>query len=739
LGAALALSPLLAAGQSVTRERGAEVFQSHCARCHIDIELNVRLGNWIGLPATELHQRIRATMPGDSPGSLTDEEYLAATLHVLGMTATTVPGRAIEESALAGLSIEAAAGDGSVAGAEVAWSEYNGNLAAQRYTELDQINADNFAMLEVAWTWSAGMFGPSPEFKNVSSPLMVDGTLYVTVGATRNVAAIDAVSGQLLWIWRPQEGERFTAAPRKNSGRGLAYWEKDGISRIITVTPGYHMVSLNPATGEPDPNFGAAGWIDLKQGLRLGEGRKDIDIGSSMPPLVIDDVIVVGSAHAVSYRPPSAANVKGDVRGFDARTGKLLWTFHTIPAAGEPGFETWLEGSADFTGNAGVWGTMSADPELGLVYLPVESATGDRYGGDRPGNNLFSSSLVAVNAKSGEMRWYYQLVHHDIWDYDNPSAPILADLPNGRKVVVQLTKQSFAYVFDRVTGEPIWPIVERPVPQTDVPGEWTAPTQPFPTKPAPYDQQGILDEDLVDFAPEILAAAKEAVADYRLGPLFQPPSLAEADDGTIGTLNVPSSQGGSNWEGGALDPETGILYVPSRTFVEVLSLAGDPGSTVRFVQSFGRAPRVMETLQVIKPPWGRITAIDLNSGDHLWQIANADTPEDVRSLPALAGVTLPRTGIPTKAGLLVTPSILIAGEGWTGSAVLRAHDKRTGEILAAVDLPATQAGQPITYLIDDKQYIAMFVGDGTAPAQIVTLSLPDEPAPVAATPRADGN
>jgi quinoprotein glucose dehydrogenase len=607
---------------------------------------------------------------------------------------------------------------------EVPWPEYNGNLAAQRYTPLDQIRPDNFAKLKVAWSWSAGLFGPTPEFRNVSSPLMVDGTLFVTVGATRDVAAIDARSGQLLWTWRSREGERFDNAPRKNSGRGLAYWRGEKGGRILTMTPGYYLVALNPATGEPDPEFGAGGWVDLRVGLRLGAGRADVDVGSTSPPLVMNDVIVVGTAQAVSYRPPSRANVKGDVRGFDARTGKLLWTFHTIPTASEPGYESWLGGSAEWSGNGSVWAPISGDPQLGLVYLPTESATGDRYGGDRPGANLYTSSLVAVDVRTGERRWHYQLVHHDIWDYDNPSAPILADLPNGRKIVVQLTKQSFAYVFDRVTGKPVWPIVERRVPKSDVPGEWTAPTQPFPTRPAPYDRQGILDADLIDFTPEIRKLAREAVAKYRLGPLFQPPSLATAQDGTIGTLNVPSSQGGSNFEGGALDPATGMLYVPSRTFVEVLSLEHDPKSTVPWVQSFGRAPRVLEELQVVKPPWGRITAIDLNTGEHRWQIANADTPEAIRRLPALQGVDLPRTGIPTKSGLLVTPSMLIAGEGWTGGPVLRAHDKATGAVLATLALPASQSGPPMTYQLDGKQYLTMFVGDGKTAAQILTLTLP---------------
>jgi glucose dehydrogenase len=361
---------------------------------------------------------------------------------------------------------------------------------------------------------------------------------------------------------------------------------------------------------------------------------------------------------------------------------------------------------------------------LGLVYLPVEAATGDRYGGDRPGANLFANSLVAVDIKTGVPLWYYQIIHHDIWDWDNPSAPILADLPNGKRIVVQLTKQSFAYVLDRGTGRPVWPILERRVPASDVPGEWTSPTQPFPSMPKPYDRQGFTDADLIDFTPDVLAVARAAAKQYRLGPLYTPPSLADAADGTIGTLSMPSATGGANWEGGAVDPETGVLYVPSRTAVEVLTLTHDAkASSVRYIQGNGRAPKVLESLPLVKPPWGRITAIDLNSGQHLWWMANADTPKAVLQHPALAGVPLPRTGIATRAGLLLTKSLLFAGEGWGGTPILRAHDKTTGKILAEVPLPSTQAGQPVTYLHAGKQYIAMFVGDGKSPGELVALSL----------------
>lgn len=605
------------------------------------------------------------------------------------------------------------------------WPDYGGNMAAQRYSPLDQINAENVSELEIAWRLPTANFGPRPESNATSTPIEIDGVLYATLGATRNVAAIDATSGQILWLWRPQEGERFDNAPRKGSGRGISFWTDGEKRRIMTITPGFFLVSLDADTGIPDPSFGDNGRVDMFDGLRLGQGREDIDIGSSMPPFVMNDVIVVGPAHRVSMRPPSKFNVKGDVRGYDARTGEELWVFRTIPQRGDVGYETWQDGGAEISGNAGVWAPMSGDPELGHVYLPVESSTGDRYGGDRPGDNLFANSLVALDIKTGERQWHYQLIHHDIWDWDNPSAAVLADLPNGRKVAMQVTKQSWVYTFDRVTGEPIWPIVETPVPAGDVPGEWYSPTQPFPTKPAPFDRQGFSEDDLIDFTPELRAEALTAIQRFRLSPsVYSPPSLAEADDGTVGTLALPDAIGGANWEGSALDPETGILYIPSRTNVALLSVAKDENSDVAFSQSYGvRVPRI-KGLPLVKPPYGRITAIDMNSGEHVFQVANADTPERIANNPALEGLDIPATGVATRSGLLVTKTLLFVGEGVGGGPTLRALDKQTGEVVAKIELPNTQTGVPMTYEHDGKQYIAMVVsGSGTA-AEIVAYALP---------------
>jgi glucose dehydrogenase len=635
---------------------------------------------------------------------------------LLGMGAIALSGTAVSQT---GTSVY----DGD-------WPDYHGNPQAQRYSALDQINADNVADLEIAWQFSTANFGPTTDFNNPSTPIEIDGVLYANIASTRNVVALDATTGQVLWLWRPDEGTRFDEAPRKGAGRGVAYWTDGDEKRVIDVTPGYHLVSLDAETGIPDPNFGSNGVVDLMVGLRNADDPRFPypDIGLSAAPFVMDDVIVVGAAHRVGMRPRSKANVKGDVRGFDARTGELLWTFHTIPERGEVGFETWLDGGIEFTGNAGVWSPISGDPERGLVFLPVESATGDRFGADRPGDNLFSSSLVALDIKTGERKWHYQITHHDIWDWDLPAAAIMADLPNGNDVVMQITKQGWVFTFDRDTGEPVWPIEERPVPQGDVPGEYYSPTQPYPTKPALFDRAGFSEDDLIDWTPEIKALALEAVDGFRLSPsVYSPPSLADASDGTRGTLSLPSSTGGANWEGAAMDPETGILYVPSRTALAVMSLDKDEESDLDLSASFGvRVPRV-QGLEIVKPPYGRVTAIDMNSGEHLWMIANADTPDSIANHRLLEGVDIERTGIPTRAGVLVTKTLLFVGEGTGGpgaSPIFRAVDKATGEILAEIDLPNNQSGLPFTYEHDGKQYLAMFVSGGGQPATLVAYTLP---------------
>jgi quinoprotein glucose dehydrogenase len=634
-------------------------------------------------------------------------------------------------------SLTAAADDAGTVAAEsprppehdyVEWPRYGGNLAGHRYSPLDQINRDNVADLEIAWRFYAGNYGPRPEQKNEATPLMIGGVLYTTVGSTRNVVAIDPVTGETLWIWRPNDGEeRFARAPRKNSGRGLSYWtDGQGNERLIVVTPGFYLVALDPGTGRQVPGFGENGVVDLMLGVR-GEVNDKSSIGNTSPALIVGNTVIVGPAHDVAMRPPSKANLKGDVRAYDVRTGRRLWTFHTIPEPGEPGYETWLEDSAEYTGNAGVWARMSADEELGLVYVPVEAPLSDRYGGERPGYNLYGNSLVCLDAETGEIVWYQQLIHHDIWDWDNPTAPILMDLVvDGEplKAVAQITKQAWVYTFDRVTGEPVWPIEEQPVPMSDVPGEWTAATQPFPTKPAPFDRQGFGEGDLIDFTPELRAEALEGIKIFRTGPMYTPPSLSMAPDGTRGTLSLPSATGGANWEGGTYDPETGILYVGSYTVATVMALEPAPGfSDIRYITGGGAELPWLSGLPLAKPPWGRITAINMHTGEHEWMIANGPTPDDVTNNPALAGVDIPPTGRATRAMLLATKTLLFGTDGWGGTPVLRAYDKASGEEIAAIELPGMSSGLPMSYSVDGRQFITIAVA-GQRGAELVALALP---------------
>lgn len=616
----------------------------------------------------------------------------------------------------------------------VEWRSYHGNNRSDRYSPLDQIDKDNVARLELAWRWKADNAGPRPEFKNETTPLMVNGVLYFTAGSRRNVVAIDAASGETLWMWRMDEGPRGDKAPRKNSGRGVAYWSDGrGDDRIVTVTPGYHLVALSAKTGVPVGTFGTNGVVDLMQDTgQPPENTADPigHIGNTSPPLISHDVVVVPAALESGFNPISKTNVPGHVRGFDVRTGKQLWLFRTVPIKGEAGNETWEGESWKYTGNTGVWAPISADEALGYIYLPVETPTSDFYGGHRLGDNLFSTSLVCLDVRTGKRVWHFQIIHHDVFDYDNPTAPILVDATvDGKpvKTVVQLTKQSFAYVFDRVTGKPVWPMEERPVPQSDVPGERTSPTQPIPTKPPPYDLQGVTEDVLIDFTPELHAEALTIAKQYRWGKLFSPASLADASDGTKGTLLLPGDSGGVLWEGGAADAETGMLYVGSSTDPEVLALTKNPKSDLNYGVPSIAAPGP-RGLSLVKPPYGRITAIDLNSGDKVWQIPNGDTPPNLRNHPALQGVELGRTGSPSRAGILVTKSLLFAGEGWGGQPMFRALDKKTGAILWETKLPGMQTGLPMTYMVGGKQYVVFTVGDPKTehPAELIAFRLAEK-------------
>jgi quinoprotein glucose dehydrogenase len=571
------------------------------------------------------------------------------------------------------------------------------------------------------------------------------------------------------WMHAEDEGVRGRNAPRTGAGRGLAYWSgpNGADRRVIYVTPGYRMFALDARTGIPIPGFGRNGVVDLKL-----EADQDVDLdttelGLNATPLVVGDVIVVGAAHRPGSAPRTMRNAKGYVRGYDVRTGRRLWIFHTIPKPGEFGYDTWLDGSADRNGNTGVWAQMSADPELGLVYLPVEMPTGDYYGGNRPGANLFADSIVAIDYRTGQRKWHYQTVHHDVWDWDLACAPILFDMNvNGRtiKALAQPTKQAFLFVLNRETGEPIWPIEERPVPQSDVPNERTSPTQPFPTRPAPFDRQGVTEDDLLDLTPALKAEAIEVAKRYKMGPLFTPPVLSSLD-GPLATLQLPAEVGGANWPGGSFDPESNFLYIHSHTAVYLNGLvAANPAqSDMGFVAGQARAAGAgaraagaaaggrgaggaggaagrgagggrgtVQGLPLIKPPYDRITAYDMSTGDIVWQKTHSSTPDDIKNHPALKGLNLPRLGQPgrTFIGVLTTKNLLIAGEGGVHTnaagrrvALLRAYDKRTGADVGEVEMPARQTGSPMSYQIDGKQFIVLAVS-GSDGAELLAYSLP---------------
>ena len=623
---------------------------------------------------------------------------------------------------------------------DLEWRTYGSDLASTRYSPADQINADNFNDLELAWSLSTDNFGPEPEFNFQSTPLMVDGVIYSTAGTRRAVFAADAATGELLWTHRLDEGERGANAPRRRSGRGLAFRDNDGAGEIFYVTPGYQLIGLDAATGRQLASFGDNGLIDLKQNMDQEIDLVTGEVGLHAAPIVAGDTILIGAAHLPGSAPRTLENVKGYIRGFDANTGDRKWIFHTIPTADEFGNDTWLNDSWRYTGNTGVWGQMTVDEDLGIAYFATEMPTNDYYGGHRHGDNLYSDSLIAVDLETGERLWYYQFIHHDVWDWDLPCAPILVDITvDGReiKAIAQPTKQTWLYVFDRVTGEPVWPIEERSVEASTVPGELLAPTQPYVTKPPAYDRQGVSVDDLIDFTPELRVEAERIASNYRLGPIFTPPTVSEPD-GPWGTLMLPSQAGGTNWGGGSFDPETGIIYLYTYTQVVSLGLINDPErSEMDFIR--GRASEVsardaaltIEGIPIIKPPWGRITAIDLNEGEILWQVPHGETPDNIRNHPRLAGVDIPRTGRVGRIGTLNTKTLVIAGEGGVFTtpsgeqgAMLRAYDKLTGEEGGEVYMPAPQSGSPMTYVLDGVQYIVVAVSGSGRSGQLLAYRLP---------------
>ncbi len=686
------------------------------------------------------------------------------------------------------------------------WRYWGGDAWSTRYSSLDQINASNFDSLEIAWQWSAAPFGADEYYR--TTPLYANGRLF-TVATTRRVAmAIDPEKGETLWMWRLNEGIRWQKAPRQFAGRGLAYWTDGGAERVVVVTPGYHMASLDAKTGIPDPNFGKGGVVDLMEGLgfplvrlavddsgpiqfsdvyparaaRPGEGWDPVkkigadgtvgidpvhgQIANSSPAIIVGDVIVVGNSAIHGYYPVRVRNLPGYIRGFDIRTGRQLWVFNLVPQPGEFGAETWESGSKIGTEGVGkndAWATYSADPELGLVYIPVGMPLMDEYGGHRPGANLYGNSIVAIDVKTGQRKWHFQMVHHDIWDYDTPMAPNLMDITvNGRlrRAIAQPTKQGWLYTFDRATGEPIWPIVERRVLQSEVPGEKSWPTQPIPTKPAPYAQQGLQDQDVIDYTPAIRDSALKIARQCRMGPYYIPPSPTDGTGRYRCSWYAPGASGGVNIDGGASwDPETGMLYVASLSGLSTAQVQKDPCSEFRYssprdncgkigaldpppgytartdnpMDSFaGRAAFArIGGISILKPKeLGGITAYDMNSGDKKWWSTNGGylpTPKIDTGL--FAGVTLLPQPAGGQAQILTTKTLMIHGTGRSGGvggnaqARLFALDKATGKPVGALRIPSRTTAVPMTFLHNGKQYIVFATGQG-ASTSLVALTLP---------------
>jgi quinoprotein glucose dehydrogenase len=676
------------------------------------------------------------------------------------------------------------------------WPHYTADLRGSKYSPLDQIDASNFSKMEVAWRFKTDNLGPRPENKLEGTPLAINGTLYTTAGTRRAVVALNGRTGEQKWMYSMDEGERATRwAPRQLSGRGLSYWtDGKGDERILYVTTGYRLVALNAKTGVPIQGFGDKGVVDLKVGIMIGKDGKQVqadleksEIGLHSTPTIVGDVAIIGSSMFEGLGYLYATNVKGNVRAFDVRTGKKLWTFETMPGPGEFGHETWENGSWAYTGNTGVWTQITVDPEAGLVYLPVETPTIDEYGGNRPGDNLFAESLVAVDLKTGKRKWHFQFVHHPLWDHDMSSAPLLMDVTidgKPRKVVAVPSKQGWLYVFDRITGVPIWPIEEKPVPQSTMAHEKTAKTQPFPSKPPAYSRTHVAESDLVDFTPALRAKALENLKLFRWEQIpYVPPTGPESK--LLGAINIANTSGGVNWPGSGFDPETGIFYTQAGNAAVTVAhydheefdrvspegqmkigrkprwenepnyglrpegrapggfgpggpgggagrpgAAGAPGAPLT-----GRAALVqgLEGLPIVKPPYGVMAAIDVNKGDLLWQVPHGDTPDVVRNHPLLKGMNIGKTGQSGSVGVMVTKTLVISGDpqpttmpGRARGAMLRAYDKKTGAQVGEVLMPAQISGSPMTYMLDGRQYIVVAVSGGNYTGEYISFALPQQ-------------
>lgn len=644
------------------------------------------------------------------------------------------------------------------------WRYIGGDAWHTRYSPLDQITGDNFNDLDVAWVWRGDNFGPTPLSVSRSTPLYVDGLLYTVAGERRTVAAIDPSSGETVWVFREPHTTRFDRGMRNGYGKGVAYGDIDGRGVIYISSPAFFLYALDAKTGLPLENWGGdvnltgfpqTGTVDLIPDLisdwgpwqswdgapydaDLGVPRELGHITSSSPPIVVNGVVIVGNSAEQGYHQTRIEMVPGDILAYDARTGEHKWKFHVIPRPGEFGHETWENDAWRWTGDVSSWAPMSADPERGLVYIPTNPPTIDFYGGFRPGDGLFGTSVIALDVQTGERKWHFQTVHHDIWNFDNPTAPVAMDVTVNNEripIVVQTTKQGLAYTFNRATGEPVWPIEERPVPQSEVPGEQLSPTQPFPTRPLPYEMLGLTEDDLIDFTPELREEALEIVKNYRLGPIFNPPIQTGHPSGLRSFVSCPS--GATNIHGPtSADPETGILYVStvrgcrSENIVPG-SLLDEPddimttGTTIADFAVVNRGDfRGPQGLPIYKPPYSRIVAIDMNTGEHLWEALNGETPERIRNHPALRNVDLPNTGQTSRAVTMATKTLLLTAEGSGGASVLHALDKASGDRIGTVELPAPGQYGMMGYMHEGRQYIVVQIAGRDLPGSLVALRLP---------------
>ncbi|MDZ7630155.1 MAG: pyrroloquinoline quinone-dependent dehydrogenase [Gemmatimonadaceae bacterium] len=617
------------------------------------------------------------------------------------------------------------------------WPTPSGDPGAMRYAPIADIDRTNVARLQVAWRWSTGERNvpagpdqkPSRPGLFQASPVIIGDTLYVSTPYAA-VAALDARTGRELWrydpeVWRmgqPSNGTGFVH-------RGVATWAGRGERRIF-INARYRLIAIDAATGRPIPAFGVNGAVDLTARLRRPTNRAHYT--NTSPPMVFGNLVIVGNG--VGDRLRYRNDTPGDVQAFDVRTGRRVWTFHTVPDSGEFGWRTWEDGSYAYMGHTNVWAPMSLDVSRGLLFLPVSTPTNDWYGGDRKGDNLFAESVVALDARTGRRVWHYQVVHHGLWDYDLPAPPVLATIRwrgAPRDVVAVPSKTAWIYVLDRVTGRPIWPIPEVPVPTSDVPGERTAPTQPMPTIPAPFARQSVTEAELIDFTPELQRRAREVFRQYRSGPIFTPPSLQ-------GTITMPGAIGGAGWGSTSYDPRTQTLFVKATNSPALYRIQrGVPNDTIGYEYTAdlprsgigvtadpdsGMADHAPpEQLPLIKPPYGTMTAIDLNTGRHLWQVPLGDTPA-IRQHPLLKNIALPPLGVAGAPGGTVTSGGLLFASG--GGSVLYALDTRNGQVLWQFDLPAGRAyANPVSYRgANGVQYVVVATGGGEN-AELVAFSL----------------